>query len=455
MSIYLKFKGISAKGFDTLHALGLTMSHKWTCDTVERVSNKCLEEVQGMMDKVPAFISYDNMQVPFRVFSQRLDNKDEFGNGTAATVYFNCGAKLLSDGTNERLHEKRALGQRDPLTKLDIMDLAGKSSPHLETFSEYYILRSLLDAPDFSLKTYGARCSPLFEPPPPIHALPCGPENRTLQYLLGTVNIPEASYEDNERLIKEWMSQLGWGSPAEQKKTGTERVVAWCGDQLTMDRLRGLFKYHAEDPNSYERLDYTVLAFGWLHCQMAFANSLYKQYLGTTQGRGLHQAFVLLEKKGLTKLQTKGPFHHDLEEALTEVAEAHFREDWLAITNAKSLSELQQYTPAELRGYAKRIARERASTEALNNMDADPTKRDEQLRQLVMWNRDVLQYIILDHAISDGDVGLMEDMLPHLFFRFQGGGNGNYAQEVLELLQGLHREWDPEVRSVRFIEFNT
>ena len=79
-------------------------------------------------------------------------------------------------------------------------------------------------------------------------------------------------------------------------------------------------------------------------------------------------------------------------------------------------------------------------------MDADPAKRDEQLRQLVMWNRDILQYIILDHAISDGDVGLMEDMLPHLFLRFQGGGNGNYSQEVLELLQGLHREWDPEVR---------
>ena len=75
MAIYLKFKGISAKGFDTLHALGLTMSHKWTCDAVERISDKCLAEVRGMMDKVPAFISYDNMQVPFRVFSQRLDNR--------------------------------------------------------------------------------------------------------------------------------------------------------------------------------------------------------------------------------------------------------------------------------------------------------------------------------------------------------------------------------------------
>lgn len=143
-------------------------------------------------------------------------------------MYLNPGAKPLSNGTNERLCKQWAYGQCNPLTKLDIMDLATKSAPHLETYSD--ILRFLLDAPDFDIKTYGARHSTLFEPPPAIHALPCGPENRTLQYLLGTVNIPEASYEDNQQLIKEWMNQLGWGSPAEQKKTGAERIVAWCGD---------------------------------------------------------------------------------------------------------------------------------------------------------------------------------------------------------------------------------
>jgi hypothetical protein len=73
---------------------------------------------------------------------------------------------------------------------------------------------------------------------------------------------------------------------------------------------------------------------------MAFANSLYKQYFGTTLGHGLHQAFVLLKKKGLSKLQTKGPFHHDLEEALYKVAAAHFREDWLEVAKVQNLSEL-------------------------------------------------------------------------------------------------------------------
>lgn len=103
LSIYLKFKGISAKGFDTLHAMGLTMSHKWTCDVVERISNKCIEEVRELVTKVPWLISYNNMQIAFRVFSQRLDNQDEFGNGTAATVYFKSDANLLDEDVNQKL----------------------------------------------------------------------------------------------------------------------------------------------------------------------------------------------------------------------------------------------------------------------------------------------------------------------------------------------------------------
>jgi hypothetical protein len=42
----------------------------------------------------------------------------------------------------------------------------------------------------------------------------------------------------------------------------------------------------------------------------------------------------------------------------------------------------------------------------------------------------------------------MEDMLPHLLFRFAGGRNNKYTIEVLELLQGLQREWPLEVRYI-------
>jgi len=441
LALYFQFKGVSAKGFDTLHAMGLTMSHTWTAETVARISKDCMNEVKRKLDVLPWLMSYDNVNIPFRVFSQRLDNQGEFGNGTAATVYVKPGAEPMLPDANARLKQCRAEGMMKPLTELEIMDLADASYPLVQRDAIHHVLRVLLDSPEFNLPTYKWKQSGIFDRPPCVHQVKTGPEHRTLQYLLGTSNIPEVSYEDNSRLVDEWMSQLGWGKIEDQKKLATEKVVMWIGDQLTVDRLRGLAKYRAEDQNSYARLDFSVFIFGWFHLQMAFANSLHRQYEGTPSTHGLKHAFTLLEKKGLHTVQTKGPFHHDLQETLYHIAEAHLREDWCEIAQVEDLGDLRSLTPQELEALATKIVRERASSEAIDLMDAKPKKQqDQQLRQLIMWNRDILQYIVLDQAIKRGDIGQMEGMLPHLLFRFIGGGNGKYAGEILELLQQLHRE---------------
>lgn len=65
---------------------------------------------------------------------------------------------------------------------------------------------------------------------------------------------------------------------------------------------------------------------------------------------------------------------------------------------------------------------------------------------MVQFNHDLLEYLELDTAIKVGDVGRMEDMLPRLLLRFVGGNNNKYAIEILELLQGLNREWSEDVK---------
>ena len=448
-AIYLKFRGLSAKAFDTLHALAVTMSHKWASNHVAKMSASAMQEVTRLMQIYPWLISYDNINIPFRVFSQRLDNKDTFSSGVAATVYIKRQAQSLAPEVSAQLREMRRIGMQNPITFSDILKLSVQSYPRIKKFIVYHALRFLLDSPEF--QTYSHRDNPLLQPPSPVHALPHGPEHITLQYLLGSINIPEVSYADNERVVEELLKQLGLASGSEEEqKLALENVLAWIGDQMTVDRLRGLFKFRSRDINSFDRLDWMVLIFGWLHLQMAFANSLHKQYLGTAAGRGLMQAFTLLKRKGLGSSSTKGPFHHDLVEALYHVAEAHIRIDWLTVTKAKCLEELRSWPPAKLLEYAHKLVDEHASSDAANRMDSLPVDRqDEVQRQTILWNRDALHYITLDHAIKRGDVGLMEDMLPTLLFRFTGGGNSKYATEVLELLQGLHREWPPAVRYVK------
>ena len=181
--------------------------------------------------------------------------------------------KPLSDDMNFQLREKQEEGLKSPLTELEIIQITLDSHTCIQNQTEYIILCTLLESPDFKFKTYSGKDSELLKAPSPVDSLPCGQDHITLQYLLGTVDIPEASYEDNSQLISEWFKQLRWDSLTEQKRIATSHVIAFIGDQLTMDCLQGLFKFHAKDEHSFECLDFTVLAFGWLHLQMAFSTS--------------------------------------------------------------------------------------------------------------------------------------------------------------------------------------
>ncbi|TFK27907.1 hypothetical protein FA15DRAFT_753910 [Coprinopsis marcescibilis] len=394
LAIYLKFRGISAKGFNTLHSMGLTMSHKWACNIVESMSRQAGEEMLKKMEEFMWVSSYNNVNIPFRVFSQCLDNQRELGTGTAATIYIKRDAPKLSDTLNQLLKEQQACGIKNPLTEADILNLDSKDYPKVHAQMKHAVLQILLDSPEFELSTYLERTSDKLKSPLPINPLPVGHEHATLQYLLGTVDIPEASYEDHSRLLTAWFEQLGFKTTAEKIQLAIKNIITWIGNQLTVNCLRHLFTFRANDDNSFDCLDFLVFIFGWLHLQMAFAKSLHAQYLGTSKGQGLGQAFELLNKKGLFSTKTQGPFHHDLE---------------------------------ELKALASNLVKKYASSDALEN---NPTVQpDQQRRQVTMWNWDALQYIVLDQAIKTGDVGLMEAMLPSLLFQFLGGGNGKSLEE--------------------------
>jgi hypothetical protein len=187
--------------------------------------------------------------------------------------------------------------------------------------------------------------------------------------------------------------------------------------------------------------------FGWFHLQMAFATSLHKQYYGTKAGVGFVRAFDLLGKKGLTSAKVKGNWFHDFEETLKEVAAANFRCTWLEITGASSIEDLRSKSPEELQQFAERVITEFASTAALvKGSRQPPIERDELQEQAIQFNRDLLEYLELDDAIKQGHVSRMEDLLPSLLYRFQGGSNKLYAIEIMELLQRLNKEWTESIK---------
>ena len=91
---------------------------------------------------------------------------------------------------------------------------------------------------------------------------------------------------------------------------------------------------------SFDQLDWLVMVFSWFHLMMAFANSMHKQYPGANAGRGLMHAFMVLERKGLHTVQTCGPFHQQLHDAIYHVTEAHIHDCWRVVSWTDNLADL-------------------------------------------------------------------------------------------------------------------
>ena len=148
--------------------------------------------------------------------------------------------------------------------------------------------------------------------------------------------------------------------------------------------------------------------------------------------------------KGLQTSQTEGVFSHDLSEVLHIIAEAQVRELWLQVGQVTSLADLRQQTPQSLFQMAEKIIAHHASNEALICLKTR-SMTDDFKSQSIMFLRDVLPFILLRSAVRSGNVRIMEDMISLMLYHFVGGKNLHYAGEMLELLQGLHREWPPEL----------
>ncbi|CDO69445.1 hypothetical protein BN946_scf184817.g5 [Trametes cinnabarina] len=370
LTVFLKAKGASAKSLDLLHALGITMSHSWSVKAHAGISTDAMGEVQKIIHRLTWWLTYDNVNFGFQVFEQRLANQSHFDSGTSGSVFIKPNTPPTPPLSSAALQEQRRLGRQNPLTVTDIIKLEVAAAPRIQSHLIHIVLRMLLDCPEFDLATYEHRSHTALVPLPPVNRLPLGAKHATKQYVLGTVHIDESSYDGTDSLISEWMHQLKLNSREEEKRTGLDRVLVWIGDQLTVDRLRALANFRCEDSNGYDRLDWLVTVFGWFHVQMAFANSLHRQYFGSTRGRGLHQAFGLLHQKGLQNVKIKGTFYHHLHEGILHVAEGHFRDCWRKAGEVKELSELRKRSPEDLWMLAEKIVQNYASNDAIEDLEA-------------------------------------------------------------------------------------
>ncbi|KAF8573690.1 hypothetical protein K439DRAFT_1374562 [Ramaria rubella] len=220
------------------------MSHRWTHGAMVELSRQAMLAVRASIQQHQWFMSHDNLNLAFRVLEQRLNDQTRFECFTAGTC------------------------QLDPISAMDVLELDDAAAEQVRSRAEHLVLRFLVDSPDFDFASYKHRESTVFAGPSPHDQLPCGRDHITLQFVLETSSQEEATCDGNDKLIWEWFAQLGLDTRDEQVKTASRRIIAWCGDQLTVERLRGLFKFRGQDFNSFDRLDWIVTVCIWMrHAQ--------------------------------------------------------------------------------------------------------------------------------------------------------------------------------------------
>lgn len=85
---------------------------------------------------------------------------------------------------------------------------------------------------------------------------------------------------------------------------------------------------------------------------------------------------------------------------------------------------------------------------ALPIPQVDDPKDDIAFHNIRLLTRDLLYLAELIRAISDGDIGRIEDFLPQLAMMFRGAGGKNYCTEILHFILNLKHIWTPEFACV-------
>lgn len=257
-------------------------------------------------------------------------------------------------------------------------------------------------------------------------------------------------------------------------------------DQLTNARNRGAQVLRQKDLTAWTRREIFQLGFGVFHLIMNLIWALLHTYRGTiTQLGSLSHLFAVLEK---VRLNADRPDFHTLLSALTQILDGLVINAWRDVSGFPSFEAFSNSNPTPstlldlahiiIKKYATPTATFKPATKlpksSIPNADDDPSSEPEdesipsseetpratlpksQFKDTVHENvvrltHDLLYVIELVQAVSDGDFGRVEDILPDLACIFRAAGSNNYSTEILHFLFSLKEVWTPEFACVNLI----
>ncbi|KAJ7206287.1 hypothetical protein GGX14DRAFT_367375 [Mycena pura] len=471
--LFLWATGCAKQTIDALFRCGLSVCYDGVLNHLETLADYSMEEAIEMAKKPHGF-GYDNMNLSSSIFVEQR--------GAAGPAKVASGTFGLLYGLRNAKHEHMLIApimrRFKAATGLQFNRDIRPSLHDLGTFQDQLIittihsLASFVDGFEYVLKEPNLQHKPI-RPIPVGYKTPYKPTRAS--------TIEEATTRDNLLYHDEiYINQLG-----QSPESLSVYAIPSFHDQLTNSRIRSAQLLRAQDVNAWERREVFQLGFGLFHLCLNLVWAILHTHRGSVNDAGsLSYFFALMEK---ARLGNDQPDYHSLLAALTQVLNGTLLNAWLRECGFPSFKAFadSKPSPLKLREIAAQILLNYATpiptanipepqntqvpdedsdsestdsgcdSESENPPPSSPPngqphnpKDDIAHQNIRLLTRDLLMVIVLVRAISDGDIGRVEPLLPHLAMMFRGSGCNKYCTEILHFLQNLKHIWTPEFADI-------
>ncbi|KAG0011419.1 hypothetical protein BGZ82_003007, partial [Podila clonocystis] len=425
MGIFLHCTGCPKRVLEVLSGLGLSISYSHVQNALRSLTKDARAQVEKAVQENDWYVVYDNINIANKHHHQRADKHDTFENGTAATLILVPKASTNENTDKNTNKNQPTLNVFCPENERPMpeADLFFPDNTDLAVFQ--CVCRSHIS--DAIVRSLPEGSS--------VHAIPIVPIttlrlHKTTALPLQIMKIDESTIAGNLAVL-ERITTVGLQLPKAWFSDPKNIIVA--GDQMTVSRLLTLKVHRAIDPDPYCSLAWVHPTLQLFHLRMNLCGTIFRTHFGSQQFQGtLASISILLGRKRLSR---EKPDFKAADELLRIVFDSTSQLLWEFLKHDGMSDELEILRVAGI------ITETLLCPPSLSLYGLPCTTAN---INALLFLRDVAVYIELDESIKAGDIGRIQHILPTITLMMHGGGNTNYAIELLRLLYGTRQVWTDE-----------
>lgn len=417
MGLFLHGSGCPKKVVQILAGLGLSVSYTQVQKALRSLTKDAQKQINEAATMYDWYVVYDNINITNKHHHQRIDRRDVMENGTAATLI-----AIASNDNNSHRTKPVIFRPEDSLPKPsaklflpstdDVKMVRLVNQTHVSA-----AIKQLLpeDSPDAAV---------------PIVSIDRLEVKKTLLFPLQTMKLDESTISGNLAVVERLM-RYGIKLPPSWFEDPKDTIIA--GDQMTVSRLLTVKVHRLIEPKVFDRFEWIHPTLQLFHLSMNLCGTIFKTHYGSPQVPGSIAAIsVLLGRKRLAKDK---PEFKDADELLRIIFTAKVQQIHKFLQQTTASEEFSEQCTVDIitksfSGKPSPLLLGLPSSIANTNA--------------LLFLRDVAVHIELMEAIKVGDIGRIKHLFPILTLMMHGGGNTNYALELLRLLYGIRHLWTEE-----------